>query len=67
MEKYEEVLHNLDFARELHKTLDGLTQNVNVSGHVVFISWLGVIMPWVLGCLCCVWSALDKSIQNYTW
>lgn len=54
MEKYEEVLHNLDFARELHKTLDGLTQNVNVSGHFVFISWRGVIMPWVLGCLCCV-------------
>lgn len=51
MEKYEEVLHNLDFARELHKTLDGLTQNVNVSGHFVFISWRGVIMPWVLGCL----------------
>ncbi|XP_031590658.1 caprin-2 isoform X1 [Oreochromis aureus] len=28
VEKYEEVLHNLDFARELHKTLDGLTQNL---------------------------------------
>nr|XP_020479552.1 caprin-2 isoform X2 [Monopterus albus] len=28
VERYEEVLHNLDFARELHKTLDGLTQNL---------------------------------------
>ncbi|XP_044041842.1 caprin-2 isoform X2 [Siniperca chuatsi] len=28
VEKYEEVLHNLAFARELHKTLDGLTQNL---------------------------------------
>ncbi|XP_018552711.1 caprin-2 isoform X2 [Lates calcarifer] len=28
VEKYEEVLHNLEFARELHKTLDGLTQNL---------------------------------------
>uniref|UniRef100_A0A8C7XEX4 Caprin family member 2 n=1 Tax=Oryzias sinensis TaxID=183150 RepID=A0A8C7XEX4_9TELE len=28
VEKFEEVLHNLDFARELHKTLDGLTQNL---------------------------------------
>ncbi|KAM9705373.1 caprin-2 isoform 1-T2 [Menidia menidia] len=27
-EKYGEVLHNLEFARELHKTLDGLTQNL---------------------------------------
>ncbi|KAM4569206.1 caprin-2 isoform 2-T3 [Odontesthes bonariensis] len=27
-EKYEEVLHNLEFARELHKTLDELTQNL---------------------------------------
>ncbi|XP_029902219.1 caprin-2 isoform X2 [Myripristis murdjan] len=26
--KYDEVLHNLAFARELHKTLDGLTQNL---------------------------------------
>ena len=32
MEKYEEVLHNLEFARELHKTLDGLTQSVRVIG-----------------------------------
>uniref|UniRef100_A0A3Q0RDW1 Caprin family member 2 n=1 Tax=Amphilophus citrinellus TaxID=61819 RepID=A0A3Q0RDW1_AMPCI len=28
VEKYAEVLHNLEFARELHKTLDGLTQNL---------------------------------------
>ncbi|XP_026182620.1 caprin-2 isoform X2 [Mastacembelus armatus] len=28
VEKYEEVLHNLEFVRELHKTLDGLTQNL---------------------------------------
>ncbi|KAM4711702.1 caprin-2 isoform 2-T2 [Anableps anableps] len=28
VEKYEEVLHNLEFARELHKTLDSLTQNL---------------------------------------
>ncbi|XP_047430688.1 caprin-2 isoform X3 [Mugil cephalus] len=28
VEKYEEVLHNLDFAREMHKSLDGLTQNL---------------------------------------
>ncbi|KAK5606910.1 hypothetical protein CRENBAI_013688 [Crenichthys baileyi] len=28
VEKYEEVLHNLEFAREMHKTLDGLTQNL---------------------------------------
>ncbi|XP_014914003.1 caprin-2 isoform X1 [Poecilia latipinna] len=28
VEKYDEVLHNLEFARELHKTLDGLTQNL---------------------------------------
>ncbi|XP_078138382.1 caprin-2 [Centroberyx gerrardi] len=28
VDKYEEVLHNLGFARELHKTLDGLTQNL---------------------------------------
>ncbi|XP_035535947.1 caprin-2 isoform X1 [Morone saxatilis] len=28
VEKYEEVLHNLAFAQELHKTLDGLTQNL---------------------------------------
>lgn len=30
VETYDEVLHNLEFARELHKTLDGLTQNVSV-------------------------------------
>ncbi|XP_041820114.1 caprin-2 [Chelmon rostratus] len=28
VEKYEEVVHNLAFAQELHKTLDGLTQNL---------------------------------------
>ncbi|XP_040886222.1 caprin-2 isoform X2 [Toxotes jaculatrix] len=28
VEKYQEVLHNLDFARELHKTLDSLTQTL---------------------------------------
>ncbi|XP_078099187.1 caprin-2 isoform X2 [Sander vitreus] len=28
LEKYEEVLHNLAFARELHKTLDTLTQTL---------------------------------------
>ncbi|XP_027127855.1 caprin-2 isoform X4 [Larimichthys crocea] len=28
VEKYDEVLHNLAFAQELHKTLDGLTQNL---------------------------------------
>ncbi|XP_044199698.1 caprin-2 isoform X2 [Thunnus albacares] len=28
VEKYDEVLHNLAFARELHKTLDDLTQNL---------------------------------------
>ncbi|XP_017281787.1 caprin-2 isoform X2 [Kryptolebias marmoratus] len=28
VEKYEEVLHNLEFARELHKTMDGLAQNL---------------------------------------
>ncbi|XP_041833990.1 caprin-2 isoform X2 [Melanotaenia boesemani] len=28
VEKYEEVLHNLEFARELHRTLDGLTQSL---------------------------------------
>ncbi|XP_070709989.1 caprin-2 [Pempheris klunzingeri] len=28
VEKYEEVIHNLAFAQELHKTLDGLTQNL---------------------------------------
>ncbi|XP_033470283.1 caprin-2 isoform X2 [Epinephelus lanceolatus] len=28
VEKYEEVLHNLEFAQELHKTLDILTQNL---------------------------------------
>ncbi|KAK2858670.1 hypothetical protein Q5P01_003290 [Channa striata] len=28
VEKYEEVMHNLEFARELHKTLDDLTQNL---------------------------------------
>uniref|UniRef100_A0A1A8I0E5 Caprin family member 2 n=1 Tax=Nothobranchius kuhntae TaxID=321403 RepID=A0A1A8I0E5_NOTKU len=28
VEKYEEVLHHLDLARELHKTLDGLTQTL---------------------------------------
>ncbi|XP_023274488.1 caprin-2-like isoform X2 [Seriola lalandi dorsalis] len=28
VEKYEEVLHNLEFARELHKTLDGLTETL---------------------------------------
>lgn len=31
MEKYEEVLHHLQFAQELHKTLDGLTMNVSLS------------------------------------
>lgn len=30
MEKYDEVLHNLGFAQELHKTLDCLTQNVSL-------------------------------------
>ena len=30
MEKYEEVLHNLAFAQELHKTLDELTRNVSL-------------------------------------
>lgn len=29
VEKYEEVLHHLEFAREMHKTLDSLTQNVS--------------------------------------
>ncbi|XP_056132056.1 caprin-2 isoform X2 [Lampris incognitus] len=28
VDKYQEVLHNITFARELHKTLDGLTQNL---------------------------------------
>nr|XP_019955476.1 PREDICTED: caprin-2 isoform X2 [Paralichthys olivaceus] len=28
VEKYEEVLHNLEFAQELHKTLDDLTQTL---------------------------------------
>ncbi|KAM9334840.1 caprin-2 [Symphorus nematophorus] len=28
VEKYDEVIHNLAFAQELHKTLDGLTQNL---------------------------------------
>ncbi|KAM3858861.1 caprin-2 [Diretmus argenteus] len=28
VDKYDEVLHNLTFARELHKTLDSLTQNL---------------------------------------
>ncbi|XP_029969309.1 caprin-2 [Salarias fasciatus] len=28
VEKYDEVLHNITFARELHKTLDGLTQTL---------------------------------------
>ncbi|KAG7235835.1 hypothetical protein INR49_002135 [Caranx melampygus] len=28
VEKYDEVLHNLEFARELHKTLDGLTESL---------------------------------------
>ncbi|XP_061570605.1 caprin-2 [Cololabis saira] len=28
VEKYDEVVHNLEFARELHKTLDDLTQNL---------------------------------------
>ncbi|XP_062300179.1 caprin-2 [Scomber scombrus] len=28
VEKYDEVVHNLGFARELRKTLDGLTQNL---------------------------------------
>lgn len=27
---YDEVMHNLEFAKELHETLDGLTQNVSV-------------------------------------
>lgn len=30
MEKYEMVLHHLQFAQELHKTLDVLTMNVSV-------------------------------------
>lgn len=29
VEKYKEVLHHLEFAQELHKTLDGLTQSVS--------------------------------------
>lgn len=29
VEKYEEVLHNLAFARDLHKTLGNLTENVS--------------------------------------
>lgn len=28
---YDEVQHNLEFAKELHETLDGLTQNVSVT------------------------------------
>ncbi|XP_026217172.1 caprin-2 isoform X2 [Anabas testudineus] len=28
VEAYDEVLHNLEFAKELHSTLDGLTQNL---------------------------------------
>uniref|UniRef100_A0A3B4ZQF4 Caprin-1 dimerization domain-containing protein n=1 Tax=Stegastes partitus TaxID=144197 RepID=A0A3B4ZQF4_9TELE len=28
VEKYDEVVHNLEFARDLHKTLDRLTQNL---------------------------------------
>lgn len=30
VEKYEEVLHHLQFAQELHKTLDGLTMSVSL-------------------------------------
>lgn len=31
VEKYDEVIHNLQFAQELHKTLGGLTQEVRIS------------------------------------
>lgn len=37
VEKYDEVLHNLAFARELHKTLDDLTQNVRASSDLTAI------------------------------
>ena len=30
VEKYDEVVHNLTFAQELHQTLDGLTQSVSL-------------------------------------
>ena len=30
MKKYEEVVHNLAFAKELHKTLGVLTQDVSI-------------------------------------
>lgn len=35
MEKYEEVLHHLEFVCELQKTLDSLTQTVSS-----FVEWL---------------------------
>lgn len=38
MEKYEEVLHHLQFAQELHKTLDGLTMNVSLDNFGIFLS-----------------------------
>lgn len=40
VEKYDEVLHNLEFARELHKTLDGLTESVR-DGTVLVSVYLG--------------------------
>jgi len=30
VEKYEEVLHNLEFAKELQKTFSGLSQDVSM-------------------------------------
>jgi len=34
VEKYDEIIHNLSFAQQLHKTLDGLTQDVSLPGPV---------------------------------
>ena len=45
VEKYDEVLHNLAFARELHKTLDDLTQNVRASSDLTAIHFSFFLYP----------------------
>lgn len=46
MEKYEEVLHHLQFAQELHKTLDGLTVNVSLDTFGIFLSSFKTFSKW---------------------
>ncbi len=50
VEKYEEVLHNLAFAQELHKTLDSLTQSVSLLLGLLFTQVIFFIFFYFFEC-----------------